>query len=240
MGPTWGPPSSRPPSQARLSAAEVDELLHDLRQGLSTILVVVAAAEPHEGTPAPVRARLTEVANLARHLNVVCNQAARRREREPSELARALTRFDEFATEVVEPLRAGYRGTLEVAAEPVRVVVDRVGVRRAITNLLDNACRAAGPGGHVRLAARRHSSALVIDVDDDGPGFGNAPPGQCGMGLTIAGRVAGMHEGKLTISHLEPAGSRVSLRLPVLAPDDARPSGRPRASSVDPTALVGP
>jgi signal transduction histidine kinase len=50
--------------------------------------------------------------------------------------------------------------------------VDPAVLSRVVTNLVDNAVRAAGPAGSVRLAVHR-----VIEVVDDGPGFPLGPPG---------------------------------------------------------------
>jgi signal transduction histidine kinase len=56
---------------------------------------------------------------------------------------------------------------------PVRIDPEQVG--QVVANLALNAIDAAGPGGRVRLAARRVGpDRVAIDVEDDGPGV---PPG---------------------------------------------------------------
>jgi signal transduction histidine kinase len=51
-----------------------------------------------------------------------------------------------------------------------RVVGDEMRLFRVLTNLLDNALRHSPSGSSVRVSARREEAAIVVCVDDDGPG----------------------------------------------------------------------
>ena len=54
-------------------------------------------------------------------------------------------------------------------------LTDEIALRRSARNLVDNAVRAAGPDGRVEVAVRREGSRAVLEVSDDGPGFGRMP-----------------------------------------------------------------
>ncbi|NMM22664.1 MAG: response regulator [Phycicoccus sp.] len=60
-----------------------------------------------------------------------------------------------------------------------------VALSRAVNCVLDNAVRAAGPGGHVTVEVATTGAEVTIQVIDDGPGLGHVPPNNS-LGLTIA------------------------------------------------------
>lgn len=104
-------------------------------------------------------------------------------------------------------------------------------VDRAVLNLLDNAVRFTPAGGAVRLSASAEGKALIIAVEDSGPGFspealaragyglytgdqGRPREGHMGMGLTFARQVAASHGGTMELSNTG-HGARAALRLPL-------------------------
>ncbi len=96
-------------------------------------------------------------------------------------------------------------------------------IRRAITNLVDNARRHAQ---HIWLMAARSSRTLRIVIDDDGPGiplahretllrpFESADPGGTGLGLAIAKDIIGAHGGDILLLDRPGGGLRVVIELP--------------------------
>jgi two-component system osmolarity sensor histidine kinase EnvZ len=98
-------------------------------------------------------------------------------------------------------------------------------VRRAVTNLVDNACRHAR---HVALAAAQLGDRFVqVTVDDDGPGipapqresafrpFETGAAGGTGLGLTIARDIVRAHGGEITLEDSPMGGLRARIQLPV-------------------------
>jgi two-component system, OmpR family, osmolarity sensor histidine kinase EnvZ len=97
-------------------------------------------------------------------------------------------------------------------------------VRRAITNLVDNARRHAR---HVTLGATPQGRAVMVTVDDDGPGisperresvfrpFESSETGGTGLGLTIARDIVRAHGGEIVLEESPLGGLRARIRLPV-------------------------
>jgi two-component system osmolarity sensor histidine kinase EnvZ len=97
-------------------------------------------------------------------------------------------------------------------------------VRRAITNLVDNARRHAS---HVALGAVAQGRSVLVTVDDDGPGipadrresvfrpFESGSSGGTGLGLTIARDIVRAHGGEIVLEDSPMGGLRARIRLPV-------------------------
>jgi len=85
----------------------------------------------------------------------------------------------------------------------------------ASQDALDNAVRAAGPDGTVEVAVRREGSRAVLEVSDDGPGFGRVPTQQ-GLGLVTVRRFVSRVRGTLDIGRSRLGGARLTLSMPTL------------------------
>jgi two-component system osmolarity sensor histidine kinase EnvZ len=96
-------------------------------------------------------------------------------------------------------------------------------MRRALTNLIDNASRHAR---HIWLSAGPGARNMRIIIDDDGPGipaarretlfrpFETADPGGTGLGLAIARDIIGAHGGDIVLQDRPGGGLRVVIELP--------------------------
>lgn len=87
---------------------------------------------------------------------------------------------------------------------------------RAISCLLDNAVRAAGPGGHVTLAVRETHGEVTIRVADDGPGFGHVPTNNS-LGLTITRALVSTCGGAFDLRAGTPCGVVARIVLPAMS-----------------------
>jgi PAS domain S-box-containing protein len=140
------------------------------------------------------------------------------------------------AVETSAPLIRASRHTLEVdvPSEPIHVEADPVRLGQILTNLLNNAARYTEPGGRIRLSVAKAGSEVAITVEDNGIGivphvlphifelFTQADTavekskGGLGIGLTIAKKLAELHNGRLEAHSDGPGrGSRFVLRLPM-------------------------
>ena len=119
--------------------------------------------------------------------------------------------------------RAGAALELDVPAD-LTLKLRADAVRRAVTNLVDNASRHAR---HVVLAAAAQGRSVLVTVDDDGPGipadrresvfrpFESGSSGGTGLGLTIARDIVRAHGGEIILEESPMGGLRARIRLPV-------------------------
>ena len=96
-------------------------------------------------------------------------------------------------------------------------------------NLVDNALRAMGETGTLRLETRVEGDHLVVAVSDTGDGihprhiahlfqpfFSTRRPGEgTGLGLTLSRRIVLRHGGRMEVSTEEGRGSTFSVYLPL-------------------------
>lgn len=197
-----------------MSASSTDPvalLWHDLRQTVAVILASVSAAE-EDPSPCPEARRwLRHIAEEARRISRICEHAVR-----TGSAPLALRSLDEVTTRVVESTRVVVSTRIDYRSAGHVVDVDAAAVERALVNVVDNACRAAGPAGRVRVEVEGASDgSAIVTVDDDGPGFGTVGEGRAGIGLEVIRHVLAPLGGSLEISTRGPlGGARVQLHLP--------------------------
>lgn len=132
---------------------------------------------------------------------------------------------------------AAARLKLELIAAPVPMRLRPLALKRAISNLANNA---ADYGKHVRVTVSATANEAVVVVEDDGPGIApenfedafrpfsrldasrNQNVSGVGLGLTIARDTARAHGGDVTLGVSEMGGLRATMRLPL---DAERPKG---------------
>jgi len=119
--------------------------------------------------------------------------------------------------------RAGAAVTLTVP-ETLSLALRAGAIRRAVTNLVENASRHAH---RVSLTAEVQGRSVLITVDDDGPGipedrrenvfrpFESDTDGGTGLGLTIARDIVRAHGGDIMLGNSPMGGLRAQIRLPM-------------------------
>ncbi len=136
-------------------------------------------------------------------------------------------------TDTLTMLAAKARGKaaavkLDVATDLPRVNGFGGELNQVWANLIDNALDAVAEGGRVTVTAARDGEAVVVRVIDDGPGippevksrmfdpfFTTKPVGSgTGLGLDIAQRLVGRHEGLIAMTS-EPGKTEFRVTLPV-------------------------
>jgi signal transduction histidine kinase len=109
--------------------------------------------------------------------------------------------------------------------------IDPVWFRQALDNLIDNALRHTPAGGRVDVSASRQDGAILLVVDDTGPGFTAAPVGSifepfapggreqeskaasAGLGLAVVRTIAEAHGGRVWAENRPQGGARVTMTM---------------------------
>ncbi|MXZ36517.1 MAG: cell wall metabolism sensor histidine kinase WalK [Acidobacteria bacterium] len=121
----------------------------------------------------------------------------------------------------------------EVPENPVQVLGDPEALGQLTTNLLDNAIKYTGRGGHVWVRLKTGNGQAVIEVQDTGMGI--APQDQSrvferfyrvdkarsrelggtGLGLSIVKHIAAIHQGRVFVESTPGIGSTFRASLPI-------------------------
>lgn len=239
---------------ARLDAAFegqrrfIQEASHELRNPLAVMRtnLEVALADPDVSADdlrhtAEVVSRTTE--RMSTLVDDLLQYARRETPADRTELIDLHVLVDELVKEYRSAAEA--RGLdLVGAGQPDAVVLgDRLALRRAVANLVDNAVRLAPSGTTVAVRCGRHDGWVYAAVADEGPGIdpalhdrvfqrfwrgGAAPDGRSGLGLAIVRQIAAVHGGTVTLTSAPGQGSTFVVWLPPAghgSPLEPRPVG---------------
>jgi two-component system, OmpR family, osmolarity sensor histidine kinase EnvZ len=192
---------------------------HDLRTPLTRLRLALEMMPPHDDTHQDLAGMTTDVEEMERMVGgyLAFARGEGVEQAEPVNLSA-----------VLEEVAAGARRSgaeIQVnAPEALTLPLRANAVRRAITNLVDNARRHAH---RVALAAMPHGRMVFVTVDDDGPGippdrresvfrpFESGAAGGTGLGLTIARDIVRAHGGEISLEDSPLGGLRARIRLPV-------------------------
>lgn len=208
-GPATALPARGGPNGATAEVRTLRELCHDLTMPATSIRLLVTAATRESDPDPALRARLRQIADEAGRIADICGHFLDPTRRTgPSDLRM-------LAADAADSARSRYPGTIDVVAETVMTAAHPVDVVRILVNLLDNACRAAGPDGRVRLGVDRGEERARMIVADSGPGFGNGESGQASLGLGIVAALVRRNNGGLHMGTSDLGGLAVAVTLPL-------------------------
>jgi signal transduction histidine kinase len=235
----------------------IEEISHELRRPLAVLMtnadVLLAHPDPtlagyRQGLERS-RAAATRMRATIDELLVDARGRARTIDRRPADLMTIVHGVREDAA----PAAAARRIRLSVAGPPCApCAVDATSIRRAVSNLVDNAIRHAPADSVVEIEVDVTGNEAGVTVTDHGDGIPVADlervferfwrgrpdrPGT-GLGLPIARHIALAHGGDLTVTSPGPAGDgcvfRLTLRTGPPEPEPvsprstgARPAGTP-------------
>jgi two-component system nitrogen regulation sensor histidine kinase NtrY len=108
----------------------------------------------------------------------------------------------------------------------VHISIDPDQIEQVFINLMRNAVEAAGEGGGVRVRWRGDGNAVLVEVEDDGPGlartdnlwtpFFTTKPHGTGIGLVLSREIVENHGGSISLQNRVGAkGCVASVRLPL-------------------------
>ena len=213
---------------------------HDLRTPLTSVSVIVEAlADGLVTDPQTVGRYLQTAQRDLRVLGLLIDDLSLLAQADAGglHLVRRAGSLDGLLSDVAESfsLQAGRKDVTllmetEEGLEPL--AFDALQLRRALTNVLDNAVRHAREGGTVRVEARSFPGGAEIQVWNDGLSIspndlphvfdrfyrsdmsGAGTAGGAGLGLAIAKAIVEAHGGTMTVSSASDQGTRFTLVLP--------------------------
>lgn len=214
---------------------------HELRTPLSSILGWAAAARRKKDMTeiehaleviernARIQARLIDdILDVSR---IIGDNL--RLEVAPTDLVEAI----ESAVESLRPVAQAKGVSLETSIGPIGLVeADALRLQQVVWNVVSNAIKFTGAGGHVAVSANQLHGSVVIRVTDDGQGidpsllphlferFWQADASTTrrhsglGLGLAIVSHIVHAHKGKVTASSRgEGSGTSIAIELPAPA-----------------------
>ena len=202
---------------AARSMAEMQQLVHDLKRPLTTILGLadVIVSGRGEGATAKYGSIICEAArSMAEMIGEILHEDFRRPVPLGQLVEYVLTQISPFPwRETV--LLEGEGSVLNEEAE-----VNVVRLSRALVNLLDNAQKANSRTGgeRITLSLSLAGDEITFTVTDEGPGFpplweGGSGWNSTGLGLQYVTMVAKSHGGTFKTENLPGGGARASLTL---------------------------
>jgi heavy metal sensor kinase len=155
-------------------------------------------------------------------------------------LSRQVADLGDLVTEVTASLgilaeERGQRLTVDVA-EPVQAIVDRLVLREAISNIVDNAIKYSRHGATIDVRVYSRESSSIIEIIDEGPGIAaehrqrifdrffridearSRESGGTGLGLAIARWAVDVNSGHIEIDDGPRGGSVFRITLPQNTP----------------------
>ena len=216
----------------------VQTLTHEVKSPLSAIR---GAAELLQEPGMPQDQRQRFLANITRETQRIQEMVDRMMELTALETRRSLEHVENVSlAALLQELAAGAQDA--AAPRHVRITLhapddalvegDPFLLRRAISNLLDNAIDFSADGGEVRIALERTSRIARITVQDQGPGipeyaqdkvfekfYSLARPHSSkkstGLGLAFVREIASLHHGRIELANAPEGGAVATLSLPL-------------------------
>ncbi len=184
------------------------ELCHDAKQSIATIMLLASAGEAEVDDRERVLRRLDQIAGQTRWMASLLDDVLS----EDEDLG--VVDVSRELEQTVNVVTAGYGGGLRLMTSTAsHALGSPVLLRRAFANVIHNATRAAGHHGCVQVTLVGHGRTVVIEVEDDGPGFGNLPT-EHGIGLGVTRRAIESFGGTLHIGRSGLGGALVRITLP--------------------------
>ncbi len=200
---------------ARVSSDDgVRSLLHDLRQYVATGMLLFD--EGAELSTDDLRSRMRAGRMLFDQLAAMVAGAG-------DGLADTeLVDVGAVVDETVTIFRHGHPTlTVDATYEPgLGCRLDRNRLQRALTNVLENAAKASGPCGRVDVEVWGEPSHVLVEVGDEGQGFGQVTRGT-GQGMVAVGDLVRAVQGRLLIQSGPGVGTQVRIVLPRVLEESA-------------------
>ena len=216
----------------------VSDVAHELRTPLTAIRGNAEMLEDPD-LPDSMRQRfssiiVSEAERLSRLVNdLLTLQRIENAEVQAFELARVdLRTIAQSVVDTLHPILEERGANVAIVGEAPDVLGNADRLKEALTNLVENASRFIEPGGHIVIELCGLHGNSVIQVKDDGTGFGDIDPnllfgrfyradtsrarntGGTGLGLAIVKSIVEAHDGTVEAVNLPEGGANFIIAIP--------------------------
>lgn len=226
----------------RAQSQMISNIAHELRTPISTVSVALEAIQNFgmSNQADKMAAYISTSRQQLGHLDKLVDKVIQLGRFEQESQLENLEIIDpnELLDEVVSIMSMSFeeRGaSLNIASKgsPGLIMGDRLHLKNALLNLLDNSLKYGPKTVKVGLHLRKESRYILMEVDDNGPGIPNAyasrvferffrvPTGDrhdvkgYGLGLSYVQEVVKMHGGMIDLISNEGEGTRILIKIPI-------------------------
>jgi len=224
--------------ESRRQSEFVSDVAHELRTPLTAIRGNAEILEDPD-LPPEMRAKFTSIIvgeseRLTRLVNdLLTLQRIEDDDTPVEELARVnLREVAQSVVDTLHPILVERGANVEIVGEAPDVLGNRDRLKEALTNLVENASRFIDSGGHITIDLSGLHGSSVIQVKDDGAGFGDIDPnllfgrfyradtsrarntGGTGLGLAIVKSIVDAHDGTVEAVNRPEGGANFIIAIP--------------------------
>lgn len=176
---------------------------------------------------------VSESERLSRLVNDLLTLQHIENEKSTKKLARVNLRdIAQSVVDALRPILVERQANVAIVGEAPDVLGDADRLKEALTNLIDNASRFIDPGGHITIQLYGLNNNSIVQVKDDGSGFGDIDPnllferfyrtdssrarntGGTGLGLAIVKSIVEAHDGAVEALNPPEGGACFIIAIP--------------------------
>ena len=224
--------------ESRRQSEFVSDVAHELRTPLTAIRGNAEILQDPD-LPPSMREKFTNIIvgeseRLSRLVNdLLTLQRIEDDDTPVDELARVnLRKVAQNVVDTLHPILVEREANVEIVGEAPDVLGNFDRLKEALTNLVENASRFIEPGGHITIDLSGLHGSSVIQVKDDGTGFGDIDPnllfgrfyradvsrarntGGTGLGLAIVKSIVEAHDGTVEAVNRPEGGANFIIAIP--------------------------
>ena len=204
-------PNLRHSAPAADGEARIRGLLHDLGHQMMTLSLLAESVRDDRAMSAKSRRRMELVVQEMLRATDMINDSIAAENCRMGDPVASVVDVRDLAAEVAQLAGLAHETTITVRPDRstrINIRISPTLLWRVLANLVDNSVRAAGPRGTVEISVEQDIDT-VIEIADDGPGFGAGQRGMAGLGMSVVEQLLELAGGKLEVGGDPGGGTRV-------------------------------